>query len=182
MARRQINLLELLARAWQTQQTLSKSKLHEGIRNLISHAYSEIGFYWRKDCAKNGDVYGNEETYLLQRLLVFVIIADQKIYKEEYEAYCKCCEVLRLEPLNQEQFETFSNTLTIDFLVADAIVIKHYREKIDPDKYEAFILGFCMLPWLADKTIFEEEYLVLSTLLDENYDYVPSWEEFKRLW
>ena len=174
--------MELLARAWQTQQTLSKSKLHEGIRNLISHAYGEIGFYWRKECAQNGEIYENDEAYLLQRLLVFVIIADQGIYEEEYEAYCKCCEVLGVKPLDQGQFEAFSNTLTIDFLVADAIVIKHYREKIDPDKYESFVLGFCMLPWVADKFMCEAEYIVLTTLLDEDYDYVPSWEEFKRVW
>lgn len=172
-----MNFIEMMGRMAEYQATHTKTACYEAVRNMISHAVAEM-----KDayCART-DGSRRDVDYTLQRLISYLIVADQGVYEEEYAAYCKCCDLFVSNPLSLAQYQAFCNELNFDMLVQDVYAIVYFRDQIDPDKYEAFVWGLALLALIGDASITEAEYIILSMFFDESRDYIPSWEEYVQL-
>ena len=183
MAKKSMNMISLMNYAWDQRQKVSAEVYQDQCRNLLSHAYADLNALYQQYCREQN--VKNEEIIFIsfQHVFVFMMLSDNDFLQGEYDAYCKYCRYAGFEPLSVADCRGLYARLTVEDLANDIKFITGLRDAVDPDKFEAMVLGFCYLTLQGDKEMDENEYYILRCYFEPNYDYAPSnWQQFKDEW
>ena len=183
MAKQSMNMINLMNYAWEQRGKVDAATFQDQSRNLLSHAYADLtnmyNDYCRRQNVKNEDLI----FYTFQEIFVFIMLSDDDFLQGEYDAYCKFCKYAGIEPLSVSDCRALYQRTSVEKLSQNIAFLQELRDTIEPDKYEAMVLGFCYLCLHGDKAMDENEYYILRCFFEAGYDYAPStWEQFKKEW
>lgn len=181
MAKKPIDLLELMKLARDRKKNNSSADFHVKAKNLLSHAYVDYKNMYVDFCKSKGEEYKDKIFYIFQHIFVFLMMGDSNVSKNEYECYKVFCNYCKVEPLTQSDCRALYTRLETDTVVGDIEFLRDLRDYLkDADDYEAMVQGFCYFCLADSKNLNETQYLVLSFFF-ENMDTIPSnWGAYKR--
>ncbi len=183
MAKRKLNMIDLMNYAWEQRKEVSAETYQDQCRNLLSHAYADLSSMYSKYC--DNENINNDDLifYTFQEIFVFIMLSDEDFLQGEYDAYCKYCSFAGFQPLSVADCKALYARKTVEDLANDINFLNDLRDGINPDKYEAMVLAFCYLCLQGDKAMDENEYYILRCFFSAGFDYAPStWEQFKKEW
>ena len=173
-----MNVIELMNEAWEDRCNLSHEQNEISFKNLLSHGYVAM------EKAYNSTVkdYGDTLFYCIQRILVWLMLADGDFLQGEYDAYLKYCKWANFQPLTVDDCYALFNRMTRDDIMSCINHVTATRGHIDESDYRAFVRSLCFMSLFGDKELDKGEYTLISFFFNRSSDYSPDWETFKREW
>ena len=182
MARRKLDMLNIMSIAMSTRKITSGEKRIEQFKILLSRAYNIMRGWYDYNCLKEKIENKNLIFKVFEIIIVKIAFCDNKINQEEYELYCAFAKYCKFEPKTIKGCKDLYRKTTVDYLKQCILYVLKFRDIIPPDMWEQMILGFCFLPF-ANDIIYEIEYYIISAFFEDDFDTKPkTWEEFKNVW
>ena len=123
------------------------------------------------------DKYKNTSPYpaftIVHNFVTFFVYGDGKLYRNEYDAYCKLCEKCGHKFYSPDEFVGHRNKLTGGDFRGTASLIKLLREHVNSSYFQNFIYGIIMLSLMDSGEFRETAYTFIQAVLSLGVDDCP---------
>ena len=180
MAKRKVDMLSLLNDAWNARGVFTSAKRRESFTIALSRSYIIMKNWYDYKCIKEN--IKNEQAIfkILRSIIIKLILCDLNLHQEEYEAYCAFVKYCGFKPETIEECKKIYKTTSLKYLKGCIIYVLKFRPIIPADFWEQFLLALCYL-CLADGVMYEDQYYILSSFFEKDFDTKPeTWEDYKK--
>ncbi len=175
-----INLVNDLKWAYDYCKKHEVNTFTEAFKNLISHAFAEMEAEIKAVLTDKNQEYTGFLFFLVQDILIFTMFSDCDLIKQEYDAYVKFCDWAGYRPLTPDELSKRLDEIEVDKIAEDIKFLLSMRELIDGSKFDSFVKGLCCFCFMGDRKLDENEYYILRSFYERDYDYKPeTWEDCK---
>ena len=184
-----VNMVKTFIWAYDLQKSIPKAEFIEKTVSRLYKSYTMFNETNKRAFEKDGKEYdGKSSFFAYECLIAALILSNDKIEEGEYEVYTGFCKIVGFEPMPRNKIIGFSDELFDELkdssedtrLVRILGGFHAFRSQTPPSAFSALISGLACLS-VVDGVVAENEYDIVSALLEKGFDTVPStWEQFKR--
>lgn len=178
MAKRKVDLYELVTDSWQARMILTSAQRIENFATLLSRSYIIMKNWYDYKCLKenipNEDLIFN----IFKKIIIKFIFCDREFHNEEYAMYCSFVSYCKAYPESIAECKKIYKETSLNYISGCIKYILPFREIIPPDYWRQMLLGFCYL-CTADDVMHENQFILLQTFFEKGFDEKPeSWDEY----
>ena len=173
MSSSSINLESLVSNAYRCKKSFSYDQYVDQTVDLIYQGFCNFDFDGGPVIDKYRNTNPDPAFTIVHNYVTFFVYDDGRLYREEYDIYCKLCDKCGHKFYSLDELTDFRRKLTAGDFRGTASFIRLLREHVNSSFFQNFIYGIIMLSFIDTGEFRESAYNLIQAVLSPGFDNCP---------